>query len=48
MLEVKGVDLDGDPRGNTGTGTVVIHVRDVNDNPPTLEKEKVVFFFTLL
>uniref|UniRef100_A0AAY4CUL9 Cadherin domain-containing protein n=1 Tax=Denticeps clupeoides TaxID=299321 RepID=A0AAY4CUL9_9TELE len=39
-LIVKGVDMDGAPGGNTGTGTVHIRVRDINDNVPTLEKEE--------
>ncbi|XP_028818684.1 uncharacterized protein LOC114769657 [Denticeps clupeoides] len=38
-LIVHGVDLDGAAEGNTGTGTVLIDVQDVNDNAPTLEKE---------
>ncbi|KAM8745386.1 desmoglein-2.1-like [Acanthopagrus schlegelii] len=38
-LTVMGQDLNGKPGGKTGTGTVVIKVLDVNDNPPTLEKD---------
>ncbi|XP_069007189.1 desmoglein-2.1-like [Embiotoca jacksoni] len=40
ILTVKGQDLDGLPTGNTGIGTVIINVRDVNDNVPTLEKDE--------
>ncbi|XP_051274366.1 desmoglein-2 [Dicentrarchus labrax] len=38
-LIIKGVDLNGDVRGNTGTGEIVIKILDINDNIPTLEKE---------
>ncbi|KAK5869348.1 hypothetical protein PBY51_024072 [Eleginops maclovinus] len=37
-LTVKGQDLNGGPGGHSATSTVVIHVKDVNDNLPTLEK----------
>ncbi|XP_070687719.1 desmoglein-2.1-like [Pempheris klunzingeri] len=40
ILTVKGQDLNGQPGGNNGTGTVTINVLDVNDNVPTLEKEE--------
>uniref|UniRef100_A0A3Q1D8P7 Cadherin domain-containing protein n=1 Tax=Amphiprion ocellaris TaxID=80972 RepID=A0A3Q1D8P7_AMPOC len=40
FLVVKGQDLNGQPGGHSGTGTVTINVRDVNDNLPTLEKEQ--------
>lgn len=40
-LMVQGVDMNGAPSGNTGTGTVQIHILDINDNVPTLEKEEV-------
>ncbi|XP_070689059.1 desmoglein-2.1-like [Pempheris klunzingeri] len=40
ILTVKGQDLNGQPGGNSGTGTVTINVLDVNDNVPTLEKEE--------
>ncbi|KAF5900439.1 desmoglein-2-like, partial [Clarias magur] len=39
-LIVQGVDMDGAPSGNTGTGTVEIKVLDINDNIPTLEKDE--------
>uniref|UniRef100_A0A673NI35 Si:ch73-74h11.1 n=1 Tax=Sinocyclocheilus rhinocerous TaxID=307959 RepID=A0A673NI35_9TELE len=39
-LIVLGVDMNGAPSGNTGTGTVQIHILDINDNVPTLEKEE--------
>ncbi|KAI5619856.1 desmoglein-2 [Silurus asotus] len=39
-LVVQGVDMDGAPNGNTGTGTVEIKVLDINDNVPTLEKDE--------
>lgn len=41
MLTVKGTDLNGRPEGNTGTGTFRVNIKDVNDNPPTLEKDEV-------
>lgn len=41
MLTVKGTDLNGRPEGNTGTGTFRVNIKDVNDNPPTLEKDVV-------
>ncbi|XP_073727823.1 desmoglein-2-like protein isoform X2 [Misgurnus anguillicaudatus] len=37
-LTVKGTDMNGATGGKTGTGKVVIHILDVNDNIPTLEK----------
>uniref|UniRef100_A0A672FN50 Cadherin domain-containing protein n=1 Tax=Salarias fasciatus TaxID=181472 RepID=A0A672FN50_SALFA len=40
VLVVKGQDLNGQAGGRSGTGTVTINVRDVNDNVPTLEKEQ--------
>lgn len=40
-LIVQGVDMDGAPSGNTGTGTVKIKVLDINDNAPTIEKDEV-------
>uniref|UniRef100_A0A8C1X0J5 Si:ch73-74h11.1 n=1 Tax=Cyprinus carpio TaxID=7962 RepID=A0A8C1X0J5_CYPCA len=39
-LIVQGVDMNGAPSGNTGTGTVQIQILDINDNVPTLEKEE--------
>uniref|UniRef100_A0A667Y0I7 Cadherin domain-containing protein n=1 Tax=Myripristis murdjan TaxID=586833 RepID=A0A667Y0I7_9TELE len=38
-LVVKGQDLNGKEGGNSETATVTINIQDVNDNPPTLEKE---------
>ncbi|XP_061833745.2 desmoglein-2.1-like [Nerophis lumbriciformis] len=40
ILTVKAQDLNGSPEGLTGTSTLTINVLDVNDNPPTTEKEK--------
>uniref|UniRef100_I3J6Y1 Cadherin domain-containing protein n=1 Tax=Oreochromis niloticus TaxID=8128 RepID=I3J6Y1_ORENI len=40
ILTIQGQDLNGDPRGNTGTTTIIINVLDVNDNSPTLEKDQ--------
>ncbi|XP_047444088.1 desmoglein-2.1 [Mugil cephalus] len=40
ILTVRAQDLNGRPGGNSATGTVTIKVGDVNDNPPTLEKEE--------
>ncbi|TRY54212.1 hypothetical protein DNTS_030475 [Danionella cerebrum] len=37
-LIVQGTDLDGSPKGLSGTGNVTINIKDVNDNIPTLEK----------
>lgn len=37
-------DLNGKPGGNFVTNNVVINILDVNDNPPVLEKDQVVFF----
>lgn len=39
---MKGTDLGGQPQGLTGTGTVEIHVLDINDNIPTLEHSEVI------
>uniref|UniRef100_A0A3B4V634 Desmoglein-3-like n=1 Tax=Seriola dumerili TaxID=41447 RepID=A0A3B4V634_SERDU len=39
-LTVKGQDLNGKPGGNSETSTVTIKIQDVNDNLPTLEKDK--------
>lgn len=47
ILTVKGQDLNGELGGNFATSTVVINIQDVNDNPPTLAQEQVVFFLTL-
>ncbi|XP_059197235.1 desmoglein-2.1-like [Centropristis striata] len=41
-LTVRGQDLNGEPGGNSATGMVTINILDVNDNPPTLEKEEYV------
>uniref|UniRef100_A0A8C9RRR8 Cadherin domain-containing protein n=1 Tax=Scleropages formosus TaxID=113540 RepID=A0A8C9RRR8_SCLFO len=38
-LTIKGTDLDGAVNGNTGTGTVVVNILDINDNLPVLEKD---------
>ncbi|KAM4548234.1 desmoglein-2.1-like [Odontesthes bonariensis] len=40
ILTVQGQDLRGQSEGNIGRGTVTIKLSDVNDNPPTLEKEE--------
>lgn len=40
-LVVIGTDLGGQPGGLTGSGTVEIHVLDINDNLPTLEHSEV-------
>ncbi|KAK7158498.1 hypothetical protein R3I94_004963 [Phoxinus phoxinus] len=37
-LTIKGTDMNGASNGNTGMGTAVIKILDVNDNIPTLEK----------
>lgn len=39
---MKGTDLGGQPGGLTGTGTVEVHVLDINDNVPTLEHSEVI------
>ncbi|XP_042368749.1 desmoglein-3-like [Plectropomus leopardus] len=40
VLTVQGQDLNGEPGGRVGTGSVTINVLDINDNAPTLEKEE--------
>lgn len=40
-LTIKGTDMNGRPEGLSGTGKVVIKIKDVNDNIPTLEKSYV-------
>lgn len=40
-LVVMGTDLGGQPGGLTGSGTVEIHILDINDNLPTLEHSEV-------
>nr|XP_057929785.1 desmoglein-2.1-like isoform X2 [Doryrhamphus excisus] len=40
IVTVKAQDLNGRREGLTGTSTLTINVLDVNDNLPTLEKEK--------
>ncbi|XP_077098171.1 desmoglein-2-like protein [Siphateles boraxobius] len=37
-LTIKATDMDGASNGNTGMGTAIIKILDVNDNIPTLEK----------
>ncbi len=44
-LIIKGTDLGGRMNGNTGTGTAIIKILDVNDNIPTLEKNVVRLYF---
>ncbi|KAL7396381.1 hypothetical protein ABVT39_004926 [Epinephelus coioides] len=39
-LTVEGTDMDGAPGGNTGTGTILVKVVDINDNVPELEKDE--------
>lgn len=39
---MKGTDLGGQPGGLTGTGTVEVHITDINDNIPTLEHSEVI------
>lgn len=41
-LTIKGIDMNGAPNGNTGTGTMQIIVMDINDNRPVLEKDEVL------
>lgn len=38
--------MNGAPGGHIATATVTINIRDVNDNPPTLEKEAVNISFS--
>ncbi|XP_004079413.1 desmoglein-2 [Oryzias latipes] len=38
-LTIIASDLNGSPRGNSGTGVIEIKLLDINDNIPTLEKE---------
>lgn len=40
-LTIIASDLNGSPRGNSGTGVIEIKLLDINDNIPTLEKESV-------
>ncbi|XP_072530139.1 desmoglein-2.1-like [Salminus brasiliensis] len=40
ILTVKGTDMGGAASGNTATATIRIHVLDINDNVPTLEKDE--------
>ncbi|XP_026053491.1 desmoglein-2-like isoform X1 [Carassius auratus] len=37
-LIIKGTDMNGAANGNTGTGTAIIEILDVNDNIPTLKE----------
>ncbi|XP_059418855.1 desmoglein-2-like protein isoform X2 [Carassius carassius] len=37
-LVIKGTDMNGAVNGNTGTGTAIIKILDVNDNIPTLKE----------
>lgn len=45
-LIIKGTDMNGAKDGNTGTGTAIIKILDVNDNVPTLDKYFVRFYYT--
>uniref|UniRef100_A0A8P4KDP5 Desmoglein 2 n=1 Tax=Dicentrarchus labrax TaxID=13489 RepID=A0A8P4KDP5_DICLA len=40
ILTVTGSDMDGALGANTGTGTIHVHVVDINDNRPMLDKDE--------
>ncbi|KAG5275575.1 hypothetical protein AALO_G00121910 [Alosa alosa] len=40
VLTVQATDMGGEPGGLSGTATIRVHILDVNDNVPTLEKDE--------
>ncbi|XP_076135359.1 desmoglein-2.1-like [Alosa pseudoharengus] len=40
VLTVQATDMEGEPGGLSGTATIRVHILDVNDNVPTLEKDE--------
>lgn len=43
-----GLGLGGEAGGQKEKGSIIIHVQDVKDNLPTLEKEQVLFFLIII